>query len=300
MRNILVIRGGALGDFVLTLPVLAVLRGHFPRCSIEILGCPRIASLAVAGGLADCVSALESPALAPFFAQDGGRTAAAADYFAGFDLVVSYLYDPERTFQANVSRCGSAKFIAGPHRPDEALNTHATELLLRPLEYLGIHGADPCPHLTLAAGAERLEGDCLALHPGSGSEKKNWPEPNWNKLLQILAQTTRWNFLLIGGEAEGARCQRLAANLPPGRAVIAQDLPLVELALKMKSCVTFIGHDSGITHLAAALDLPGLALWGPTAETTWRPRSDKIKLIRHSGGLAHLPVETVLALMQVR
>jgi ADP-heptose:LPS heptosyltransferase len=293
MRKILVIRGGALGDFVLTLPVLAALRGHFPRCSIDILGYPRIASLAVAGGLAERVSALESPPLAPFFAPDVAPIGAAANYFASFDLIISYLYDPVFAFQANVSRCSSAKFIAGPHRPDETLNTHATDQLLRPLEALAIRGADPCPRLVVPGRVEPGEGKCLALHPGSGSDKKNWPEPNWNQLLQTLAQTTRWNFLLIGGEAEGARCQRLAAILPHGRAVIAQDLPLTELAAKMKSCAAFIGHDSGITHLAAALDLPGLALWGPSAETTWRPRSEKIRLLRDPRGLAHLPVQTV-------
>jgi ADP-heptose:LPS heptosyltransferase len=293
MRKILVIRGGALGDFILTLPVLAALRGHFPGLPIEILGQPRIASIAVAGGLAERASALESAALAGLFARDGSRLPAAVEYFSEFDLIVSYVYDPERIFQTNVSLCSAARFIAGPHRPDEALNVHATELLLRPLEALGIRDADARPRLDLPAGADRVEGDCLALHPGSGGEQKNWPEQKWKELLEILALKTQWNFLLIGGEAEGSRCQRLAAVVPTGRAVIAQDLPLVELARKMKSCAAFIGHDSGITHLAAALDLPGLALWGPTAETTWRPQSDRIKILRHPGGLVDLPVETV-------
>ena len=138
-----------------------------------------------------------------------------------------------------------------------------------------------------------VKGDWLALHPGSGSEQKNWPEPNWIELLQLLAIKTNWEFLLIGGEAEGAQCRRLAAVLPPGRAVAAQELPLVELAQKMKMCAKFIGHDSGVTHLAAALGLPGVALWGHTSEKTWRPLSDQIKLLRHPRSLIHLPVETV-------
>jgi ADP-heptose:LPS heptosyltransferase len=286
MRKILVMRGGALGDFLLTLPVLAALRDHFPRHSIEILGCPLIASLAVVGGLADRVSALESPALAGFFTRDGGRNRDAAEYFAGFELIVSYLYDPDQTFQSNIALCTSAQFIAGPHRPDESVKTHAAELLLRPLAALGIRDADSRPRL--------IKSHWLALHPGSGSEQKNWPEQKWGELLQRLAAKSKWKFFLIGGEAEGLRCQRLAAVLPPGRAVIAQELALVELARKMKSCAAFIGHDSGITHLAAALDLPGLALWGPTAEKTWRPKSQKIELLRHGGGLSRLPVQTVL------
>jgi heptosyltransferase-3 len=288
MGKILVIRGGAVGDFLLTLPVLAALRARFPSDSVEILGYPRIASLAVAGGLAETVLAIESPALSSFFAQGGERSREITDYFASFDLIVSYLHDPDRIFQNNVAH---PQFIAGPHRPDESLNIHATKLLLQPLEAIGIRAADPRPRLAIAA--DRVKTNCLALHPGSGSERKNWPECAWGELLQLISVNSNIAVLLVGGEAEGSRCQRLAAALPAGRTEIAQDLPLVTLARKMKSCAGFIGHDSGISHLAAALDLPGLVLWGETSETTWRPVSDRVELIRDPRGLAHLPVQVV-------
>jgi heptosyltransferase-3 len=81
--------------------------------------------------------------------------------------------------------------------------------------------------------------------------------------------------------------------LPPHRALLAQNLPPVELAHTMRSCAAFIGHDSGVTHLAAALDLPGLVLWGPSNETVWRPMNDRMRLLRDDRGLDALPVETV-------
>ena len=67
--RILVIRGGAIGDFVLTLPVLAALRERFPKAELEILGYPRIAAMAVDAGLVRAVHALESPGLAMFFTR---------------------------------------------------------------------------------------------------------------------------------------------------------------------------------------------------------------------------------------
>jgi heptosyltransferase III len=292
-KKILVIRGGALGDFILTLPALAALRRGFPTHALEILGSERAASLAVAGGLADRVSALESPALAGFFTRDGAWPARAAEFFAGFELIVSYLYDPEKIFQSNVARCGTARFLAGPHRPDESSKLHATKVLLRPLEILGLGEADPRPRLLLPGSAESSADPRLAVHPGSGGVAKNWPEAKWAELLQKLAAKTGWNFLLIGGEAEGARCQRLAAALPSQRVRLAQNLPLVELAQTMRSCAAFIGHDSGITHLAAALGLPGLVLWGPSNEAVWRPMSDQMRLLRDDRGLDTLPLETV-------
>ena len=282
-----------MGDFILTLPALAALRRHFPNRPLEILGYPPIAALAVAGGLADRVCPVESPALAGFFARGGSWTASAGEYFAGFDLIVSYLYDPERIFQSNVTRASAARFIAGPHRPDEASDLHATEVFLRPLETLGIDSADPRPRLVLPAGSPLGGGAWLALHPGSGGKNKNWPEANWAELLARLTARTRWNFLLIDGAAEGGRGRRLSALLPPRRVCVAQNLPLVELAQKIKSCAGFIGHDSGITHLAAALDLPGLVLWGPTSAAIWRPRGGKMRLLRDARGLSQLPVETV-------
>jgi ADP-heptose:LPS heptosyltransferase len=293
-KKILVVRGGALGDFILTLPVLAALRRRFPTHSLEILGYKPPASLALASGLADRVSALESPLLAGFFARDGSWSAQAAEYFAGFELIISYVYDPETIFQSNVLRCGTAQFLAGPHRPDESSQSHATRTLLRPLEILGISQADPRPRLVLPGPAEPGALKRLAVHPGSGSAQKNWPETKWAEFLQRLTTETCWHFLLIGGEAEGARCERLAAALPTDRVRLARNLPPVELAQKMRSCAAFIGHDSGVTHLAAALDLPGLVLWGPSNESVWRPMSDRLRILRFAGGLDALPVETVL------
>jgi ADP-heptose:LPS heptosyltransferase len=293
-KKILVARGGALGDFILTLPALAALRRGFPSHALEVLGHEPAASLALAGGLADRVAALEAPALAGFFVRDGSWPARLTDYFAGFELIVSYLFDPEEIFQSNVARCGAGRFLAGPHRPDESSNVHATQALLRPLEILGLSESDPRPRLVLPGPAVLPADPRLAVHPGSGGVRKNWPEAKWAELLQRLAAETAWHFLLIGGEAEGERCQRLADALPPHRARLAQNLPLVELAQTMRSCAAFIGHDSGVTHLAAALDLPGLVLWGPSNETVWRPVSDRMRLLRDERGLDALPVETVL------
>ncbi len=295
-RRILVIRGGALGDFILTLPVLAALRQRLPRHRLEILGYPAVASLAVAAGLADDASALESPRFTSFFVADGSSSAEVAAWFSGFELIISYLYDPGEIFRSNVARCSSARFIAGPHRPDETLAVHATGLLLQPLQALGIHGADPRPRLPLPATPPAQPR--LALHPGSGSERKNWPETKWAELLKRLAAQSACDFLLIGGEAEGDRCVRLAAVLPEGRAHIAQNLPMLELARRMQACAAFIGHDSGITHLAAALDLPGLVLWGESALATWRPQSERMKILRDPAGLEALPVGEVWEALQ--
>lgn len=308
--KILVIRGGAIGDFILTLPALAALHRQFPTAHLEVLGYPHIVQLAMAGGLADRVQSIEARALAGFFARNGALDEDLSDYFSEFDIIVSYLFDPDEIFKTNVLRCSLAQFIVGPHRPNEREKLHVTKVYLKPLERLAIFDADNVPRLNLGqasslsqnsnSSSAEQNGDrqdacpSLAIHPGSGSEKKNWPEQNWGELLRQLIETTKFNLLLAGGEAEGERLKRLSSELPPERVHIAQSLPLVELAVLLQNCAAFIGHDSGISHLAAALGLPGLVLWGDTIEEIWRPPHEQITVLKNAGGLKSVSVEQVI------
>lgn len=291
--KILVIRGGAIGDFILTLPALAALRRQFPQVYLEVLGYPHIAQLALAGGLVDRVQPIEARALAGFFARNGELAENLCDYFSGFDIILSYLYDPDEIFKTNVARCRRGQFIAGPHRPDEKERTHATEVFLKPLERLAIFDADPVPRLVLDPRPSSRVAQ-LALHPGSGSERKNWPEARWVALIVQLLNSTGFRLLLVGGEAEGERLQRLAAALPPARCSVAKSLPLAELAVRLRSCVAFVGHDSGITHLASALGVPTLALWADSVEEVWRPQGERLTIVREVAGIASVSVERVL------
>lgn len=295
--KILVIRGGAIGDFILTLPVLAALRQQFPQAHLEVLGYPHIVQLAQAGGLVDRVQAIEARGLASFFARGGELPEELRDYFSEFDIIISYLYDPDEIFQTNVKRCSPGQFLVGPHRPDETQKTHATQVFLQPLERLAIFEADPVPRLKLVSQhpTRTLQ---LALHPGSGSERKNWPEQKWAALIEQLLVTTRVNILLVGGEAEGDRLQTLAAALPPDRCSVAKNLPLSELAQRLQTCGGFVGHDSGITHLAAALELPCVVLWSDTVEAIWRPQGERVQILRETSGLSNLPIARVLTALQ--
>ncbi len=294
--KILVIRGGAIGDFILTLPVLAALRQQFPRTRLEVLGYPHIAQLARAGGLVERVESIEARAMAGFFARNGQLAESLADYFSEFDVIISYLYDPDGIFKTNVGRCTRAQYIGGPHRPDESRGIHATEVFLKPLEQLAIFSPDSTPQLGVVKAFETTakSGRWLAAHPGSGSEQKNWPEEKWAEFLTRIARETKLNVLLVGGEAERGRLERLAAVVPGSRLKLMQTLPLAELAGWLAACDAFVGHDSGISHLAAAVTVPSLILWGDSVEAVWCPRGREMMVLRDSNGLAGLSVPVVM------
>ncbi|MGC3958893.1 MAG: glycosyltransferase family 9 protein [Verrucomicrobiota bacterium] len=295
--KILVIRGGAIRDFILTLPVLAALRQQFPQAHLEVLGYPHIVPLAQVGGLVDRVQAIEARGLASFFARKGELPEELRDYFSEFNIIVSYLYDPDGIFQENVQRCSPGQIIVGRHQPDEAERVHATQVYLKPLERLAIFDADTVPRLTLEPQSS-TRNPVLALHPGSGSEHKNWPEQKWAELINQLLGMTDLNLLLVGGEAEGNRLQKLAAALPPTRTSVARNLPLTELARRLQTCVGFVGHDSGITHLAAAVGLPCVVLWAHTMVEIWRPQGERVQILQDTSGLSELSVARVMTALQ--
>ena len=303
--RILVIRGGAIGDFILTLPVLSAIRAHLPSARLELLAYSNVARLAVTGGLADDVRSIDARPLAQFFARDGELADELRDYFSRFAIVLSYLFDPHGIFEANIRRCSPAQFIAGPHRPDETIPLHATKVFLKPLERLAIFDANPVPRLLPGLGrskegiaatsaAENSAGrPWLAFHPGSGSPRKNWPERSWRELIEAVVNKSPAALLIVGGEAEEGRLQRLASGLPAERVRVANGLPLVELAEQLSGCSAFVGHDSGISHLAAALEVSTLVLWGETNEEIWRPLGDHVRLVRSPGRLEDLAVGVV-------
>ncbi len=309
--RILVIRGGAIGDFILTLPALRAIRDAFPQAKVEILGYPNIADLSRFAGLADDAKAIEAPALAGFFAAEGMLDEDWMEYFGRFDVVLSYLYDPDAIFQDNVRRCRRANsesdadaktltFIQGTHRPEESGDVHAAEVLLEPLKQLAVFAADSRPQIRIPCRSAADNRSWLAIHPGSGSLSKNWPVERWRQLIAQIQAKTNWNLLLVGGEAERETFQKLKPTLNASRSRLEFCAPLPQLASLLAECGGFIGHDSGISHLAAAVGLPGLVLWGETKETVWRPRSDQFAVVRHENGLRHLPVKQVFDQLRER
>ncbi|MCD8535204.1 MAG: glycosyltransferase family 9 protein [Verrucomicrobia bacterium] len=296
MKNkILVIRGGAIGDFILTLPVFHALKNQFPDCDIDVLGYPHIAQMSLLTGHVHRVFPIEAREMAGFFAKNGPLDPNLMEFFDTYGLILSYLFDPEQVFQANVGRATKAQFIAGPHRPDETRDDHATDVFLSALEKLAIFQADPVPSLSPSLVLQSSmvgwthTSNTIAIHPGSGSHAKNWSEESWAILIQSLVAETDLHILLVGAEAERDRVDRLIRLIPESRAGLAFGLSLNALSARLLGVVGFVGHDSGISHLAAALGLSVIVLWPDTNPSIWTPRSPWVHRIESPDGIHHIP-----------
>ena len=217
-----------------------------------------------------------------FFVEHGELDCAASEWLASFDCIISYLHDPGGVWRANVARVTDGMFLAGCHRPAEESAEPASVTLLRALESLGIVHADPIPRIELAQPS--AQSNTIGLHPGSGSELKNWPEEKWEQFISILVEDGE-TLLLVGGEAETEKVKRLAALFPDVNLRVVLNEPLTAVARELAVCRLFVGHDSGITHLAAALGLPSIVLWAQSNERVWCPLGEGVHVLKDPSGL---------------
>jgi len=139
-----------------------------------------------------------------------------------------------------------------------------------------------------------LSGGFVAIHPGSGGRAKRWPVERFAELARALPCPTVW--LLGPAEDDDMEARRLGQ----GVGVVAHELPLPTLAGLLATCRAYVGNDSGVSHLAAAVGAPTVALFGPTDPAVWAPRGDRVAVLGgpNAGGFESTSVERVLEELQ--
>ena len=283
-RRVLVIRGGAIGDFILTLPVLQLLRESIPGVEIHTMGNRGIVELATVSRHSDAIHYLDAAGMAMLFAKGVPVHPPLAEWLSGFNVVLSYLYDPDGIFRENLLIAGVKTLLDAPHRVQEEAG-HASEQLAKPLQKLAMF-LEPgsAPHLSHPdAEAKPPDRIRIAIHPGSGSIKKNWAVEHWARAGQEIAKMLpNAQLALITGEAELERgvTDHIAQAWRNIDLIHWNCLPLPELARVMPSSHGFLGHDSGMSHLAAACGVPCHTFFGPTNPATWAPSGSPVTVLR--------------------
>lgn len=293
--KILVFRGGALGDLLVTIPALHLLRERWPGARIELVGNSVAGELAVRTRPLDAVHSQHAARWSPLY-QPNPLPADLAAWLAEFDLVLSFWPDPDGALGRHFPIRPGQQFFAGTAIPTVAPAARHFCAALRPL---GLQTSDFRCRLDLTSTGGSMatpteESPPIALHPGSGSPRKSWPVERWLALMERLDEPV----LLVFGEAESPQLrpqfERAIAAEP--RAVSTADrLPLPELAARLSGCKLFLGHDSGVSHLAAAVGIPCVLLFGPTDPAIWAPPGDHVCIIRRGESLDAISVADVLA-----
>ncbi|MGR3179567.1 MAG: glycosyltransferase family 9 protein [Candidatus Anammoxibacter sp.] len=307
--RILIIRPCAIGDFVHTLPAIRTLRNRFPDAYIEVLGNLSTILLANNRFYADKTGSFDRQDISYLFANEPDFPQSLIDYILAFDLVIAYLNDEDNTFARNIKSIGAKNIITYDPLPEDyrlsgqlsessrhvTNKTHIIDHLLKPVISLGINGSDivRIPEIYLSeddrtfasdffckCGLSNNDEPIVAIHPGSGSKKKNWPTQNFVEVAKCLTKKHEIKLLVISGPADEAVVSVLKENINKNAISVLENAPLSSLAAVLARVDCFLGNDSGISHIAAAVGVSSLLIFGPTDPDVWAPIGDNVQVVR--------------------
>jgi len=115
----------------------------------------------------------------------------------------------------------------------------------------------------------------VTLHPGASWGPRAWRPEHFAEVAKRILARDRAHVLFLGSSEERALSHRLAALVDDPRVHFLFGAPLREVAAILERSAIFIGNDSGIAHLAAAIGTPVIALFGPQDPRRFRPWSDR-------------------------
>jgi heptosyltransferase-3 len=286
--RVTVFRAGGLGDTLLVLPALAALHREVPGARVTLVGSAWASEVRPMLDLRLDTAEFGSPRLTPLFSE--GLGADPTGLLAEADAAVVYDADAESVLARNARRlCAGVVVVWGarPQRREHAAVHFARAVLEAP-------GPDdvPVPRLLVSGGrtewARRwlqthtgTDAGGVAVHPGSGGRLKCWPAARFADLLGGLPGPV----VILGGPADAAEVDALVRAIRGrDRPAVARALPLARAAALLSVCRLYVGNDSGISHLAAALGIPTVAVFGPTDPAVWAPRGRAVETVAPSQG----------------
>jgi ADP-heptose:LPS heptosyltransferase len=277
--DILVIHHGALGDVVSTFPALLRLKKFCG--SIAMICQSSIGQLARELDVADKWFPLEAAAFATLYS--GHIDPMVRNILLSYQRII--LFSRSRQLEERLLLISNNEIYRIPPRPDLDQKIHVGQHILSNLvrfRLLEESDKDTCMTGSLSIDSDRRNPQHdpakIMIHPGSGSRKKCWPISNFIKVaLSLDAGGKQPEFIL--GPAEYDLYDILMQS---GRfnANVHKIEKLTELAGLLKIGGGFIGNDSGVSHLAAFIGLPTVAVFGPSDPKTWKPMGRAVKVVR--------------------
>jgi len=264
-----VIHTGGIGDLILTSPAIARLAETH---AVDLVGYPDRLALLVESSIARRAVSLDVADIASLFSTPSPRLLAFLD---GANCVVLWMGDEDGRLARVLTQCGVPTVRCLPGLPGPDWGAHASDYYWQAMGWMG---NAPLPRLQL--GVATADHWDVVLHPGSGSMAKNWPLANFEALSRsLVAQGLRVAWVL--GPAERERMAEAGAQIE-AEVDCLPEIPLTELARVLTATRLYIGNDSGVTHLAAAVGCPTLSLFGPTNPAIWAPRGPHVRIAQGS------------------
>jgi heptosyltransferase III len=273
----LVYHAGALGDFLTVLPAVKAWRYAHPDEKIVLLGKSALGFLAFNSGYIDDVWDVENSSNAWLFLTKAHIPQESRRLFRDIETAILFTAS-DSPIVDHLSRLGVSEiFIQNPF-PLQRIPIGLFHLSLFPhyakfLDHFGPIIHSPWAYEQVARSLINGFHDFVVIHPGSGSEIKNWPLNNFIRLSEKIVKNHYSRIVWICGEAE--------SNLSfPAGAIIVKNAPLSVLVHVLRRSTAYFGNDSGISHLAASVGCRSIILFGPSDDSIWKPHGAHVHIVK--------------------
>lgn len=307
MKNILLIRLSSLGDIVLTSPAIRAVRQHFPAAHISMLVGEQSADLLTANPHLDEVITFDRKA----GNKDTGQMRRVIRLLRErrFDLVIDF----QRKFRTSLlGYLSGAKCRVGYHQPNGMLCTvrvpdrsnravragrissaPAIDRYFALLHAIGVEATDKTlelfitdtdrafSHELMATKGIKADRPKIGLFPGAAWKLREWMPDRFAAIGDRAAQEFGAQVLLFGGPAEGELVQQVGDLMTTEAIPLAGTLHIRQLAGLIEQCDLFVTNDTGPMHVAAAMQTPTVALFGPGDHIRFQPLDPIHTTIRH-------------------
>lgn len=302
-----ILQPGGIGDCILTLPLAELMKETVCRGGVDIIGHTEYIGILPGRSCVDAVRSMDSMDLHRLFEKKEDFALAEPDEsglimsFADYTWIVTFLGEANSDFEQNLiftANCShSAEVMMLAMKPDDESSKHISDFYKE--QFIAQSGLSAVEHkqtvikpLIRSTQADRDKGreildeagvsqtlKPVIIHPGSGGAHKCWHLDNFLSVVRMLAKEgTEAVFLL--GPAEEERFDESTKAKIGGVAKILVNLPLTDV-LSVLSCVRgYIGNDSGITHLSAAMGVRTIAVFGPTEPAVYGPIGPEATVLR--------------------
>lgn len=285
---VLVIHPGALGDVLLAVPALRRLKTTYGQHRL-VLAC----QAAVGRFLQECEVveewiAFESDVVRTLIWGDRSRMVTERlPCLERCKLAVAWMNDHGGAIKSSLQEWGISRVIVKSPFDPTVMAVHQAD---RFCEIIGEPGSgiEAVP-LSLPPSTQQKAQQLLAefgiashdpilvIHPGSGSRTKCLQPPVMASVIQQLVND-RWQVVLLEGPADWEHVQAIL-NMTTISLPVVRHADLMMVASVLTHAQMYIGYDSGITHLAALVGTPTLALFGPTDPARWAPRGASVSIL---------------------
>ncbi len=295
-QRAVILQPGALGDCILTLPLVKILKDGLNLGGVDIIGHTEYIGIFPGRSCVDGVRSIDSTELHRMFVEPAKFDLADWDplinTFAAYSWIVTFLGEPGSNFEQNLiftANCShSAEIITLSMKPLEDSKVHVAEHYVQQLA--GQSGLPPARAkvamdkvLIRVTEADRdtgvelldqveidLSRKLVVIQPGSGGQKKCWHLENFIGVAQGL-RDAGFEVLFLLGPAEMERLRPAEEAKLYGTARCVGHLSLAQVVGLLSCADAFIGNDSGVGHLAGAIGLRTYVVFGPTDPALYKP-----------------------------